>query len=98
MALMFPLGMMNVAALGAVTLLISAEKILAVGKGLRYAAGVALVVFGLAALVHPRLLPGSGALLDGGHTAHTDDMSGHTMHMHMGDMGGHIMPMEHPSG
>jgi len=96
MALMFPLGMLNIAALGAVTILISAEKILPVGKGLRYAAGVALVVFGLATLVHPGLMPGSMAPTGGGHTTHTGDVSGHTMQM--GDMGDHMMPMEHPPG
>lgn len=90
MALMFPLGMTNIAALGAVTLLVSAEKILPVGRRLRYAAGVALVVFGAAVLVHPGLLPG------GGPAAPTHEMNGQMMDM--GDMAGHHMPMEHPPG
>jgi predicted metal-binding membrane protein len=88
MALMVPLGMANIAALGAVTLLISAEKLLSVGRGLRYAAGVALVLLGLAAFVHPDLLPGS--------RAPASPVSGHMMPM--GDMSGHTMPMGHPSG
>jgi predicted metal-binding membrane protein len=58
MAMMFPLGMMNIAALAGVTGFIYAEKALPNGHALRYAAGVALVGFGLAVLVHPALLPG----------------------------------------
>jgi predicted metal-binding membrane protein len=58
MAMMFPLGMMNIAALAGVTGFIYAEKVLPRGHTLRYAAGAALIVFGLAVLVHPALLPG----------------------------------------
>jgi predicted metal-binding membrane protein len=58
MAMMFPLGMMNIAALAGVTAFIYTEKVLPQGQHLRYAAGVALVVFGVAVLVHPALLPG----------------------------------------
>lgn len=59
MLVMFPLGMMNIAALATVTALIYAEKVLPTGKGIRYAAGAALVAFGMAVLVAPTLLPGS---------------------------------------
>jgi predicted metal-binding membrane protein len=66
MAMMFPLGMMNIAALAGVTGFIYAEKVLPAGRTLRYAAGVALVAFGLAVLVHPALLPGmSGDAMPG---------------------------------
>lgn len=59
MAMLFPLGMMNVAALGAVTAFIYAEKVLPGGKILQYSAGVALIAFGIAAFVEPGLLPGA---------------------------------------
>ena len=59
MAMLFPLGMMNVAVLGAVTAFIYAEKALPGGTTLRYAAGVALIAFGIGALVNPGLLPGT---------------------------------------
>jgi predicted metal-binding membrane protein len=59
MALMFPLGMMNVAALAGVTAVVYAEKVLPGADALRRVAGIALLLFGLAVLVHPALLPGS---------------------------------------
>lgn len=59
MALMFPLGMMNIAALAGVTAFIYAEKVLPGADVLRRVAGVALIAFGLIVLVHPALLPGS---------------------------------------
>ena len=61
MAIMFPLGMMNIGALGAVTVFIYAEKALPGGKVLRFAAGGALLLFGIAALINPGLLPGTMA-------------------------------------
>jgi predicted metal-binding membrane protein len=69
MAMMFPLGMMNIAVLAAVTAFIYAEKVLPNGDALRRGAGVALLAFGLAVLVSPGLLPGHGgeAHQDGGH-------------------------------
>jgi predicted metal-binding membrane protein len=59
MAIMFPLGMMSIAALGAVTVLIFAERVLPRGRMLQHAAGVALLAGGLVALVRPDLLPGA---------------------------------------
>ena len=59
MALMFPLGMMNIAALAGVTAFVYAEKVLPGAAVLRRVAGIALIVFGLAVLAHPALLPGS---------------------------------------
>jgi predicted metal-binding membrane protein len=61
MAMLFPLGMMNIAALGAVTLFIYAEKALPGGQVLRYAAGVGLVAFGAWAFLDPGVLPGVAA-------------------------------------
>lgn len=58
MAMMFPLGMMNIAALAAVTALVYAEKVLPNGDALRRGAGVTLVALGLAVLVSPGVLPG----------------------------------------
>jgi predicted metal-binding membrane protein len=59
MLVMFPLGMMNVAALATVTALIYAEKVLPLGNRIRYGAGVALIAFGTAVVAAPGLLPGS---------------------------------------
>lgn len=70
MAMLFPLGMMNIAALAGVTAFIYAEKVLPAGQVLRYGAGVALVVFGLAVMIDPSLLPGTLA-----HSGHA--MAGH---------------------
>ena len=61
MAAMFPLGMMNIAALAGVTAFVYAEKVLPGAKVLRYGAGVALIAFGLAVLAEPSLLPGTMA-------------------------------------
>ena len=59
MAAMFPLGMMNIAALAGVTAFVYAEKVLPGAKLLRYGAGVALLAYGLLVLVEPSALPGS---------------------------------------
>jgi predicted metal-binding membrane protein len=59
MALLFPLGMLNIAALAGVTALIYAEKVLPGARTVRYAAGVVLIAFGFCALAEPALLPGS---------------------------------------
>jgi predicted metal-binding membrane protein len=64
MAILFPLGMMNIVALGAVTAFVYAEKVLPGGKALRYAAGVALIAYGIAALLRPGLLPGGAVPMD----------------------------------
>ena len=55
--LLFPLGVMNVAAMGLVTLLIFAEKSVSKGVWIGRLAGVGLVVFGFAVVVTPHLLP-----------------------------------------
>lgn len=55
--LLFPLGVMNVAAMGLVTLLIFAEKSLPWGLWIGRATGVGLVAFGAVVLTVPALLP-----------------------------------------
>ncbi len=59
MAIMFPLGMMNIAALGAVTVVIFSERVLPGGKVVQYGVGAVLLVLGIAAVVDPGLLPGA---------------------------------------
>lgn len=59
MAVLFPLGMMNIAALAAVTALVFAEKVLPNPGRLAHAAGVVLIAFGSAVLIDPTLLPGT---------------------------------------
>jgi predicted metal-binding membrane protein len=59
MAMLFPIGMMNIAALAGVTAFVYAEKVLPAATVLRRTAGVALVLFGLAVLTDPSLLPGT---------------------------------------
>lgn len=54
--LMFPLGMMNVAALASVTLIVFAEKSLPWGAEAARAAGALLVAYGLLVIVQPRAL------------------------------------------
>jgi predicted metal-binding membrane protein len=71
MLVMFPLGMMNIAALATVTALIYAEKVLPFARGIRYGAGAALIAFGLAVMIAPDLLPGSLAHSGGEHVGHT---------------------------
>ena len=71
MLVMFPLGMMNIAALATVTALIYAEKVLPTGQRIRQAAGAVLVSFGIAVMVAPGLLPGSLAHHGGEHVGHT---------------------------
>jgi predicted metal-binding membrane protein len=55
--ILFPLGIMNVAAMAVITLLIFAEKSLPVGRRIGQIASVALIVYGLLALFIPELLP-----------------------------------------
>lgn len=55
--ILFPLGMMNIAALAAVTVLIFAEKSLAIGARLANVAAVALIAYGALVLVVPDALP-----------------------------------------
>jgi predicted metal-binding membrane protein len=56
-AILFPLGMMNIALLAVVTLLIFAEKSLPYGDHLSWAIAVVLIVYGGAVLVSPGMLP-----------------------------------------
>jgi predicted metal-binding membrane protein len=62
MAVLFPLGMTNIAALAGVTALTYAEKVLPGARSVRFAAGVGLIAFGLCAFVDPGLLPGAHQL------------------------------------
>jgi predicted metal-binding membrane protein len=55
--ILFPLGIMNIAAMAIVTLLIFAEKALASGERIAMAAGIALILYGMAVLVFPQALP-----------------------------------------
>lgn len=55
--ILFPLGIMNVAAMGLVTMLIYAEKSIRHGQWIGRAVGVGLVAFGLAVSIAPQLLP-----------------------------------------
>jgi predicted metal-binding membrane protein len=56
-ALLFPLGMMNIAVLAGVTVLIFAEKSLAIGRKVAQVAAVALVLYGLLVIIMPEALP-----------------------------------------
>jgi len=55
--ILFPLGMMNIALLAAITVLIFAEKSLAIGPTVAKIAAVALVVYGVVVLITPSALP-----------------------------------------
>jgi predicted metal-binding membrane protein len=56
-AILFPLGMMNIALLAAVTLLIFAEKSLPYGDRLSWVIAAVLLGYGLAVLISPGILP-----------------------------------------
>jgi predicted metal-binding membrane protein len=56
-AILFPLGMMNIALLAVVTLLIFAEKSLPFGARLSWPVAALLVGYGIAVLVSPAILP-----------------------------------------
>ena len=56
-AILFPLGMMNVAAMAAITLLILAEKTLPPRRWSTGLAGAALLIYGASVIVAPSLLP-----------------------------------------
>jgi predicted metal-binding membrane protein len=75
--ILFPLGMMNVAAMAAITLLILAEKLFPWDRLISVAAGAALIIYGGVVIAKPTLLPtfsdhwrmdknNIGAALDGG--------------------------------
>jgi predicted metal-binding membrane protein len=53
----FPLGMMNVAAMAAITVLIFAEKSLSLGHRISQLGALALIVYGLVAVFVPEVLP-----------------------------------------
>ncbi len=55
--ILFPLGMMNVAAMAVITLLIFAEKSLRVGRELGQAAALGMVGYGLLVVLVPEALP-----------------------------------------
>lgn len=55
--ILFPLGMMNVAAMAVITLLIFAEKSLPRGRQIGLAAAVLLLAYGAAVLFMPQVLP-----------------------------------------
>ena len=55
--ILFPLGIMNVAAMAVVALLVLAEKTLPVGRRISQLVGVVLVPVGLVIVLLPRLLP-----------------------------------------
>jgi predicted metal-binding membrane protein len=63
-AILFPLGMLNIAVLAALTLLIFAEKAWLFGQRIRQLGAVALIIYGLLALVVPEVLP---TIQGGGH-------------------------------
>lgn len=54
---LFPLGIMNVAAMAVVTLLVYAEKALPAGERIAKWAGIALMLYGVMVLVFPQTLP-----------------------------------------
>jgi predicted metal-binding membrane protein len=55
--LLVPLGVMNIAAMVAVTLLIFAEKVFPWGRGIARLAAVGMVVYGVLIVIKPALLP-----------------------------------------
>lgn len=59
MLALFPLGMMNIAALGSLTALIFAEKVLPVGRIVSVIAAAALIIYGAVVIFMPTALPGS---------------------------------------
>jgi hypothetical protein len=54
---LFPLGIMNVAAMAVITLVIFAEKVLPWGRPVARATAAALVAYGAVVLVVPHVLP-----------------------------------------
>jgi predicted metal-binding membrane protein len=63
--ILFPLGVMNVAAMAVITLLIFAEKSLPVGRKVAQAAAVALAMYGALVVFLPQLLPTTGTIAGG---------------------------------
>ena len=60
---LFPLGIMNLAAMGVITALIFAEKSAPWGMRIATGLGVALVVFGVVVALLPSSLPGSTMMM-----------------------------------
>lgn len=79
--ILFPLGMMNILAMAAITLLILGEKVLPWGKRGALGAGALLILYGAVIVAHPAALPTYGPqapmMMDGGMTM------GDRMNMHM---------------
>lgn len=63
--ILFPLGMMNVAAMALITLLIFAEKSLPIGPRLSQVAALALIAYGTLVVLFPEALP---TTMGGGHS------------------------------
>lgn len=57
--ILFPLGMMNIAALALLTALIFAEKVLPVGRQVSLIVGIALIAYGALVTISPGFLPGT---------------------------------------
>ena len=55
--ILFPLGMLNIAALAVLTFLIFAEKSLPLGQRVRQVVALGLVAYGVLALAVPDVLP-----------------------------------------
>lgn len=55
--ILFPLGIMNIAAMAVITLVVFAEKTLPWGRAVARATAVALVVYGAVVLAAPQALP-----------------------------------------
>lgn len=55
--ILFPLGIMNIAAMAIITVLIFAEKSLAYGVQIAHIAAIALIVYGILVIAMPSLLP-----------------------------------------
>lgn len=79
--ILFPLGIMNISAMAAVTLVICAEKTLPWGRTIARLAAAALIAYGAAALVWPQILPTfmAGDGMSTAHEAGTMDMRGMSM-------------------
>ena len=72
--ILFPLGVMNIAAMAVITLVIFAEKTLPLGHRAARAAAVALVGYGAVVLTAPQFLPTFPAGMDMPAPAATEQM------------------------
>ena len=59
--LLFPLGLMNIAAMAVLTVLICAEKCFPLAERIAWVVGLALILYGMLVLVVPTALPLNGA-------------------------------------